>query len=69
MKPCLELVVYSSAVAAENEELQAAAGLKIPAIRRGALLTASMNHQNNIAVAGAHGKTTTTSMIACVLTP
>ncbi|MGA2222424.1 MAG: UDP-N-acetylmuramate--L-alanine ligase [Verrucomicrobiia bacterium] len=68
VKPDTELVVYTSAVNGENEELQAAAELKIPSVRRGVLLTALMNHRDNIAVAGTHGKTTTTSMIACVLT-
>ncbi|HVM62138.1 MAG TPA: UDP-N-acetylmuramate--L-alanine ligase [Verrucomicrobiae bacterium] len=63
-----ELVVYTSAVGNENVELQAAAGLNIPRVRRGLLLSALMNHPNNIAVAGTHGKTTTTAMIAYVLT-
>jgi UDP-N-acetylmuramate--L-alanine ligase/UDP-N-acetylenolpyruvoylglucosamine reductase len=63
-----ELVVYTSAVGGENVELQAAAELKIPRVRRGLLLSALMNHPNNIAVAGTHGKTTTTAMIAYVLT-
>ena len=63
-----ELVVYTSAVNGENVELQAAAELKIPRVRRGLLLSALMNHRNNIAVAGTHGKTTTTAMIAYVLT-
>ena len=63
-----ELLVYTSAVTAQNEELVAAKELGIPAIRRGQLLTSLMTHTNNIAVAGTHGKTTTTSMIALVLT-
>jgi UDP-N-acetylmuramate--L-alanine ligase/UDP-N-acetylenolpyruvoylglucosamine reductase len=63
-----ELVVYTSAVNGENVELQAADDLKIPRVRRGLLLSALMNHSNNIAVAGTHGKTTTTAMIAYVLT-
>jgi UDP-N-acetylmuramate--L-alanine ligase/UDP-N-acetylenolpyruvoylglucosamine reductase len=63
-----ELVVYSSAIGGENVELQAAAERKIPRVRRGLLLSALMNHSNNIAVAGTHGKTTTTAMIAHVLT-
>jgi UDP-N-acetylmuramate--alanine ligase len=63
-----ELLVYTSAVNGENDEIQAAAALNIPAIRRGLLLTALMTHRNNIAVAGTHGKTTTTAMIAHVLT-
>src|SRR5205823_4264904 len=68
IKPDIELLVYTSAISGENEELQAAQELKIPAVRRGLLLTALMNHRNNIAVAGTHGKTTTTAMIAYVLT-
>src|SRR5208283_2391086 len=63
-----ELVVYTSAVGGENVVLQAAAELMIPRVRRGLLLSALMNHPNNIAVAGTHGKTTTTAMIAYVLT-
>jgi UDP-N-acetylmuramate--L-alanine ligase/UDP-N-acetylenolpyruvoylglucosamine reductase len=63
-----ELVVYTSAVGGENVELQAADERKILRVRRGLLLSALMNHSNNIAVAGTHGKTTTTAMIAYVLT-
>ena len=68
ISPDTELVVFTSAVSAENEELKAAAEMKIPCVRRGTLLTALMNHSDNIAVAGTHGKTTTTSMIAYALT-
>jgi UDP-N-acetylmuramate--alanine ligase len=68
LHPDTELVVYTPAVSVENEELQAAAELKIPSIRRGRLLTALMTHRSNIAVAGTHGKTTTSAMIAFVLT-
>ena len=67
IKPDIELVVYTSAVNGENEELQAAEEMKIPCVRRGQLLTALMSHRINIAVAGTHGKTTTTAMIAQVL--
>ena len=63
-----ELVVHTSAVNGENEELRAAAELNVATVRRGLLLSALMTHQHNIAVAGTHGKSTTTSMIACVLT-
>jgi UDP-N-acetylmuramate--L-alanine ligase/UDP-N-acetylenolpyruvoylglucosamine reductase len=63
-----ELVVYTSAVDDGNPELRAADELKILRVRRGLLLSALMNHPNNIAVAGTHGKTTTTAMIAYVLT-
>ncbi len=67
LKAETELVVYSSAVNGQNAELAAAAEAGIPAVRRGTLLAALMNHQNNIAVAGTHGKTTTTAMLAHVL--
>jgi len=63
-----ELIVYTSAVNVENVEVQVADELKIPAVRRGLLLSSLMNHHNNIAVAGTHGKTTTSAMIAYVLT-
>jgi UDP-N-acetylmuramate--alanine ligase len=63
-----DLLVYTSAVSPDNAELRVAAELKIPIVRRGRLLTALMTHRNNIAVAGTHGKTTTTAMIAHVLT-
>jgi len=68
VRPDTELVVYTSAVTEANEELRAAAELKIPAVRRGLLLTALMTHANNIAVAGTHGKTTTAALLAQVLT-
>ena len=68
VRPDTELVVYTSAVTEANEELQAAAELQIPAVRRGLLLTALMTHANNIAVAGTHGKTTTAALLAHVLT-
>jgi UDP-N-acetylmuramate--L-alanine ligase/UDP-N-acetylenolpyruvoylglucosamine reductase len=63
-----DLVVYTSAVNGGNDELLAANDLRVPAVRRGELLAALMNHRNNIAVAGTHGKTTTTAMIAHALT-
>jgi UDP-N-acetylmuramate--alanine ligase len=68
VRPDTELLVYTSAISSENEELRAAIEGKIPTVQRGRLLTALMTHRNNIAVAGTHGKTTTTAMIAHVLT-
>ena len=62
-----ELLVYTSAVNGQNAELAAAAEQGIPSVRRGTLLAGLMNHKHNIAVAGTHGKTTTTAMIAHVL--
>lgn len=66
----VELVVYSSAIAggAGREELDAAILAGVPVVRRGLLLSALMTHPVNIAVAGTHGKTTTSGMIAQVLT-
>ncbi len=64
-----ELVIFTTAVSAgTNPELRAAAERGLPCVRRGLLLTALMNHRYNIAVAGTHGKTTTSAMIAHILT-
>lgn len=63
-----ELVVYSSAVRPENPELVTAKAKGIPAIPRAEMLAELMRIKHGIAVAGAHGKTTTTSMIATILT-
>ncbi len=60
-------VVVSSAVDANNPEVREARRLKIPVIPRGELLAELMRLKYGIAVAGSHGKTTTTSMIASVL--
>src|ERR1700724_741701 len=60
-------VVVSSAVDANNPEVLEARRLKIPVIPRGELLAELMRLKDGIAVAGSHGKTTTTSMIASVL--
>ena len=63
-----DLVVYSSAVTAENPELLAAKEKELPCIPRAEMLAELMRLKYGIAVGGAHGKTTTTSMIAHVLT-
>jgi len=57
-------VVVSSAVREENEELRAARARGIPVVRRGEMLAALMAGKKGVAVAGTHGKTTTTAMIA-----
>jgi UDP-N-acetylmuramate--alanine ligase len=62
-----EVVVYSSAVRASNPEMVAAQAQGLPIVRRAELLAELMSLRQGIAVAGAHGKTTTTSMIALVL--
>jgi len=67
---CIEgaqVVVISSAVKGDNPEVVAARGSKIPVIPRGEMLAELMRMKYGIAVAGSHGKTTTTSMIAQVL--
>jgi UDP-N-acetylmuramate--alanine ligase len=61
------VVVVSSAVATENVEIAEAHRLKIPVIPRAEMLAELMRLKYGIAVAGAHGKTTTTSMTASVL--
>jgi UDP-N-acetylmuramate--alanine ligase len=62
-----DVVVMSSAVKATNPEVMEAARLHIPVIPRAEMLAELMRLRYAIAVAGAHGKTTTTSMIALVL--
>lgn len=62
------VVVISSAIKPDNPELLAAREKKIPVISRAEMLAELMRPKNGIAIAGAHGKTTTTSMIASVLT-
>jgi UDP-N-acetylmuramate--alanine ligase len=61
------VVVTSSAVLAENPEVQEAHRLKIPVIPRAEMLAELMRLKYGIGVAGAHGKTTTTSLVAAIL--
>ena len=62
-----DVVVTSSAVSASNPEVVEARARKIPVIQRAEMLAELMRLKYGIAVAGMHGKTTTTSMIAAVL--
>jgi UDP-N-acetylmuramate--alanine ligase len=62
-----QLVVYSSAVRATNPEIVEARQGGIPVIARAEMLAELMGLRYGIAVAGAHGKTTTTSMISVIL--
>jgi UDP-N-acetylmuramate--alanine ligase len=62
-----DVVVVSSAVASDNPELVAARAAHVPVIPRAEMLAELMRLRYGIAVAGAHGKTTTTSMVALVL--
>lgn len=58
------LLVYSSAVTADNVELKAAKEKNIPILRRAEMMAELMRKKRAVVVAGSHGKTTTTSMIA-----
>jgi UDP-N-acetylmuramate--alanine ligase len=60
------LVIYSSAIDPKNPEFSKAAEFKIPMIRRAEMLAELMRLKFGIAVAGSHGKTTTTSLIATI---
>jgi len=62
-----DVVVYSSAVRPENPEIADARRRRIPVIPRAEMLAELMRLRSGIAVAGAHGKTTTTSMVALAL--
>ena len=62
-----EVVVTSSAVRPDNPEVQEARELRVPVIPRAEMLAELMRLKYGIAVAGMHGKTTTTSMIAAIL--
>ncbi|HTS36141.1 MAG TPA: UDP-N-acetylmuramate--L-alanine ligase [Candidatus Solibacter sp.] len=62
-----EVVVTSSAIAADNPEVTEAHKLHIPVIQRAEMLAELMRLKYGIAIAGMHGKTTTTSMVAAVL--
>ncbi|WP_227657769.1 UDP-N-acetylmuramate--L-alanine ligase, partial [Candidatus Magnetaquicoccus inordinatus] len=63
----VDVVVHSSAVTRDNPELAAARRLRIPIARRAEMLAELMRIKYGIAIAGTHGKTTTTSMVATLL--
>ncbi|MDB5432891.1 MAG: murC [Caulobacter sp.] len=60
-------VVYSTAVKADNVEMVACRELRLPLVRRAEMLAELMRLQFSVGVAGTHGKTTTTSMVAALL--
>src|SRR6185437_12543821 len=62
-----DVVVVASAVQADNAEVQAALTARIPVVPRAEMLGELMRFRYSIAVAGTHGKTTTTSLVASVL--
>ncbi|WP_298771176.1 UDP-N-acetylmuramate--L-alanine ligase [uncultured Shewanella sp.] len=61
-----DVVVVSTAIDMENPEIIAAKALRIPIVRRAEMLAELMRYRHGVAVAGTHGKTTTTSLIASV---
>jgi len=63
----VDVVVFSSAVTQENPEIKAATEKMVPIIPRAEMLAELMRMKYGIAVAGTHGKTTTTSLVATVL--
>ena len=62
-----EVVVISSAIKPGNAELDAARAQGLPVVRRAEMLAELMRLKSNIAVAGTHGKTTTTTLVATLL--
>ena len=61
------VVVVSSAIKAENPEINAALEQRIPVVRRAQMLAELMRFRHGIAIAGTHGKTTTTSLVLLFL--
>src|SRR5438876_1365117 len=61
------VTVYSSAIRANNPELQAAAELNLAIVHRATLLAALLQRQRGICVAGMHGKSTTTALLSFAL--
>ncbi|MFT4862911.1 MAG: UDP-N-acetylmuramate--alanine ligase [Pseudohongiellaceae bacterium] len=62
-----DVVVYSSAIKSSNPEIKAAISQSKPLIPRAEMLAELMRYRHSIAIAGTHGKTTTTSIVASVL--
>jgi UDP-N-acetylmuramate--alanine ligase len=62
-----QVVVVSSAIKRDNPELMAARARRLPVVRRAEMLAELMRLKSCIAIAGTHGKTTTTSMVAALL--
>jgi UDP-N-acetylmuramate--alanine ligase len=62
-----DVVVVSTAIKRDNPELMAARALRIPVVRRAEMLAELMRLKSCVAIAGTHGKTTTTTMVATLL--
>lgn len=65
--PSVDIVVYSSAIQTNNPEIQSAQARSIPTIPRALMLAELMRTKYSVAIAGSHGKTTTTSLISHIL--
>ena len=63
----VDVVVQSSAVSEDNPEVVSAREQRIPIVRRAEMLAELMRYRHGVAVAGTHGKTTTTSLLASIL--
>ncbi len=63
----VDVVVTSTAISSDNIEVRAAKANRIPVVPRAEMLAELMRFSHGIAVAGTHGKTTTTSLVTCVL--
>lgn len=63
----VDTLVYSSAVVSDNPEVREAVKRKIPIVRRAEMLAEMIRLKYGIAIAGTHGKTTTTSMVSLIL--
>ena len=63
----VDAVVYSSAIKSNNIEIKAALEQKIPVLSRADMLAELMKNKKSIAIAGSHGKTTTTSLVGDIL--
>lgn len=61
------VIVISSAIKSGNVELDGARALGLPVVRRAEMLAELMRLKSNVAIAGTHGKTTTTTMVATLL--
>jgi len=62
-----DVLVVSSAIKRDNPELVAARQQRLPVVRRAEMLAELMRLKSCVAIAGTHGKTTTTSLVACLL--
>ncbi|MEO6699533.1 MAG: UDP-N-acetylmuramate--L-alanine ligase [Paraperlucidibaca sp.] len=62
-----DVLVVSTAIDASNPEVSAALSRRLPIVRRAEMLAELMRYRHGIAIAGTHGKTTTTSLIASIL--